>query len=94
MLNQDCNWNCNPQTCEFAQDKDHQNRYVCLKCGAERDIDRNRSHSSFSSFLLLLLAFLISLQLLANEENQKKQKRSQHLDNSSSQINEVGSRNI
>ncbi len=71
MLQKDCHHDCQQNSCPFAQDTHHPNRYVCLKCGVTRDIDKYPS--SFGSFILLMLALLCSFYLLANGEKQKNQ---------------------
>lgn len=86
MLDRDCHHDCNQNQCPFAQDTRNPNRYVCLKCGVEREI--NKYSSSFSSFLLLLLGLFISFQLLVNYEKQSNpQRQQQSLNNSPHQGN-------
>lgn len=81
MLNKDCHHDCNQNQCPFAQDTHNPNRYVCLKCGIERGI--NKYSSRFGSFLLLLLSLFISFQLLVNYEKQNNlQKLQQSLNHS------------
>ncbi|AUT02160.1 hypothetical protein CLI64_18205 [Nostoc sp. CENA543] len=80
MLNQDCHHDCNHNYCPFAQDSKNANRYVCLKCGVEREI--NRHPSGFGSFLLLLLSLFIAFQVIVmldkqNNDNQQQQVTSQ-----------------
>ena len=75
MLDKDCHHDCNQNHCPFAQDTRNLNRYVCLKCGVEREI--NKYPSGLGSFLLLLLGLFISLQLLANYEKQSQPQRQQ-----------------
>ncbi|MHC5729629.1 MAG: hypothetical protein ACYTXY_36995, partial [Nostoc sp.] len=66
------------------QDTRNPNRYVCLKCGVERKI--NKYPSGLGSFLLLLLGLFISFQLLANDNKQNDlQKQQQSWDNSPNQ---------
>jgi hypothetical protein len=79
MLKQDCHHDCNLSHCPFAQDTRNPNRYVCLKCGVERDI--NHSRPSLGSFVLLILALFLSFQVLANSEKteyQNQQQQSTH----------------
>jgi hypothetical protein len=71
MLDKECHHDCNQSYCPFAQDVHDANRYVCLKCGVEREIDRN----SFSSFLLLILGLIISFMLIANDEKQNESQK-------------------
>ncbi|MBD2342772.1 hypothetical protein [Anabaena subtropica] len=71
MLNKDCHHDCNQSYCPFAQDNNNANRYVCLKCGTEREI--NRYSSGFGSFLMLLLSLFIAFQLLVTYERQNNQ---------------------
>ncbi|HIK06240.1 MAG TPA: hypothetical protein IGS40_16245 [Trichormus sp. M33_DOE_039] len=71
MLNQDCHQDCNHNYCPFAQDTKNPNRYVCLKCGVEREI--NRHSSSFSSFLMLLLCLFIAFQVIVVLERQSNE---------------------
>ncbi|MEH2437824.1 MAG: hypothetical protein V7K25_26960 [Nostoc sp.] len=86
MLDRDCHHDCNQNQCPFAQDTRNPNRYVCLKCGVEREI--NKYSSGFGSFLLLLLGLFISFQLLANYEKQNNpQRQQQSLNNSPQQMN-------
>jgi hypothetical protein len=68
MLNRDCHHDCNQSYCPFAQDSKNADRYVCLKCGVEREI--NRSFSSFGSFVILLLSLFIASQVLINLDKQ------------------------
>ena len=75
MLDKDCHHDCNQNHCPFAQDTRNPNRYVCLKCGVEREI--NKYPSGLGSFLLLLLGLFISFQLLANYDNQNEPQRQQ-----------------
>ncbi|MFH7030176.1 MAG: hypothetical protein ACHBN1_33655 [Heteroscytonema crispum UTEX LB 1556] len=85
MLDKECHHDCNQSYCPFAQDAHDANRYVCLKCGVEREIDRYKS--SFSSFLLLILGLLISFMLITNYEKQNKsQKQNQSLYNSPKKV--------
>jgi hypothetical protein len=70
MLDKECHHDCNQGYCPFAQDANDANRYVCLKCGVEREI--NRYKSGFNSFFMLILALFISFLILANDEKQKK----------------------
>lgn len=85
MLDKDCHHDCNQNQCPFAQDTRNPNRYVCLKCGVEREI--NRHPSGLSSFLLLLLSLFIAFQLLINYEKQNNpQKQQQSLNNSPSKV--------
>lgn len=71
MLNQDCHHGCNHSYCPFAQDSKNPNRYVCLKCGVEREI--NKYHSGFGSFLMLLLGLFIAFQLIVTLERHNNQ---------------------
>ncbi|MEH2311704.1 MAG: hypothetical protein V7K35_09945 [Nostoc sp.] len=75
MLDKDCYHDCNQNHCPFAQDTGNPNRYVCLKCGVEREI--NKYPSGLGSFLLLLLSLFIFFQLLANYEKQNEPQRQQ-----------------
>ncbi|MEH2145404.1 hypothetical protein [Nostoc sp.] len=85
MLDKDCHHDCNQNHCPFAQDTRNPNRYVCLKCGVEREI--NKYPSGLGSFLLLLLGLFISFQLLANYEKQHEPERKQQsLNNSPNQV--------
>jgi hypothetical protein len=85
MLDKECQHDCNQSYCPFAQDVHDANRYVCLKCGVEREIDRNKS--SFSSFLLLILGLIISFMLIANDEKQNEsRKQNQSFSDSPSQV--------
>jgi hypothetical protein len=80
MLDKDCRHDCNQNQCPFAQDRGNPNRYVCLKCGVEREI--NQYSSGFGSFLLLLLSLFIAFQLLVNYEKQNNaQTQQQSLNN-------------
>ncbi|MCC5619679.1 hypothetical protein LC605_32570 [Nostoc sp. CHAB 5836] len=81
MLDKNCHHDCNQNQCPFAQDTGNPNRYVCLKCGVEREI--NQYSSGFGSFLLLLLSLFIAFQLLVNYEKQNNgQRQQQSLNNS------------
>ncbi|WP_414517400.1 hypothetical protein [Nostoc sp. PCC 9305] len=81
ILDKDCHHDCNQNQCPFAQDTHNPNRYVCLKCGVEREI--NQYSSGFGSFLLLLLSLFIAFQLLVNYEKQNNvQRQQQSLNNS------------
>ncbi|MEH1892394.1 MAG: hypothetical protein V7K92_24065 [Nostoc sp.] len=75
MLDKDCHHDCNQNHCPFAQDTYNLNRYICLKCGVEREI--NKYPSGLGSFLLLLLGLFISFQLLANYDKQNEPQRQQ-----------------
>ncbi|MBW4616854.1 MAG: hypothetical protein KME21_27145 [Desmonostoc vinosum HA7617-LM4] len=75
MLDKDCHHDCNPSYCPFAQDTHNPNRYVCLKCGVEREI--NKYPSGIGSFLLLLLSLLVIFQLLVDFDKQNKPKNQQ-----------------
>lgn len=75
MLNKDCHHDCNQSYCPFAQDTKNANRYVCLKCGVEREI--NRYPSSFGSLVMLLLSLFIAFQVLVNLEKQDNQQQSE-----------------
>ncbi|MBN3871137.1 MAG: hypothetical protein V7L00_19140 [Nostoc sp.] len=81
MLDKDCHHDCNQNQCPFAQDTRNPNRYVCLKCGVEREI--NKYSSGFGSFLLLLLGLFILFQLLANYDKQNDPQRQQQSGNNS-----------
>ncbi len=70
MLHKDCHHDCNQSYCPFAQDTHNPNRYVFLKCGVEREINR---YSGFRSFLMLLLSLLIAFQLLVNYDKKNNQ---------------------
>ncbi len=86
MLDKDCHHDCNQNQCPFAQDTHNPNRYVCLKCGVEREI--NKYSSGFSSFLLLLLSLFIAFQLLVNyEKRNDTQRQQQYLNNSPNKAN-------
>lgn len=82
MLDKDCHHDCNQNQCPFAQDTGNPNRYVCLKCGVEREI--NKYPSGLGSFLLLLLSLFILFQLLANYHKQNHLQKQQHSGNNSS----------
>jgi hypothetical protein len=75
MLDKNCHHDCNPSYCPFAQDTGNPNRYVCLKCGVEREI--NKYPSGLGSFLLLLFVLFIAFQLLASNEKQDTQQKQQ-----------------
>jgi hypothetical protein len=75
MLNKDCHHDCNQGNCPFAQDSKNANRYVCLKCGVEREI--NRYPSGFGSIVMLLLSLFIASQVLINLEKQDNQPQSE-----------------
>ncbi len=84
MLDKNCHHDCNQNQCPFTQDAQNPNRYVCLKCGVEREI--NQYSSGFGSFLLLLLSLFIAFQLLVNYEKQNNpQRQQQSLNNSPNQ---------
>lgn len=51
MTNRECTHECEQNRCPFVTDAHNPNRYVCLKCGLERSIDRNDLHW----FLLLVI---------------------------------------
>ncbi len=70
MFQKDCPHDCESSHCPFAQDTHNPNRYVCLKCGFDREINRNRF--DFGSFLLLIFTTLIVVSLLANDGRQGK----------------------
>jgi hypothetical protein len=78
MLTKDCNHDCNLNHCPFVQDTRNPNRYVCLKCGVEREIDRNRF--GLPSFLLLILGLLLSFQVLASGKKPDKPLQQQKSD--------------
>ncbi|OUL21062.1 hypothetical protein BV378_27790 [Nostoc sp. RF31YmG] len=82
MLGKDCRHDCNSSSCPFAQDTRNPDRYVCLKCGVERDI--NQYSSGIRFFWLLILALLIAFQLLANGEKQNDQKQQKQKSGSNS----------
>ncbi|WP_414577341.1 hypothetical protein [Anabaena sp. CCY 9402-a] len=74
MLNKECHHDCNHSYCPFAQDTKNPNRYVCLKCGVEREINR---YSGFGSLLMLLLMLFAAFQLIVvlerrNYQNQQR----------------------
>ncbi len=75
MLNKDCHHDCNQNSCPFAQDANNTNRYVCLKCGIERNIDRNKF--GIGSFWLMILALLILFLLLGRENQQNELQQQQ-----------------
>lgn len=75
MLKQECHHDCNLNHCPFAQDTRNPNRYVCLKCGVERNINYNRS--SFVNFLLLIFALFLAFQVLAETKKQEEQNQQQ-----------------
>ncbi|MGI8504401.1 MAG: hypothetical protein ACR2LR_25200 [Hassallia sp.] len=70
MFPKDCPHDCESNHCPFAQDTHNPNRYVCLKCGFDRQIDRNPF--DFGSFLLLIFTMLVIVSLLANDGKQGK----------------------
>jgi hypothetical protein len=72
MLNQDCRHDCNHSHCPFAQDTKNPNRYVCLKCGVEREINK---YSGFDSLLMLLLMLFAAFQLIVVLERRNYQKQ-------------------
>ena len=85
MLDKDCHHDCNQNHCPFAQDTRNPNRYVCLKCGVEREI--NKYPSGLGSFLLLLLGLFIFFQLLVNYDKQNEpQRQQQFLNNLPNQV--------
>ncbi|WP_154655809.1 hypothetical protein [Fortiea contorta] len=61
MLKHDCNYDCNLNHCPFVQDTRNPNRYVCLKCGVDRQIDRP---FSLATILLVMLGLLLFFQVL------------------------------
>ncbi len=75
MLGKDCSHDCHPSSCPFAQDTRNPDRYVCLKCGVERDINQYSSGVRF--FWLLILGLFIAFQLLTNNEKPKDQQQEQ-----------------
>jgi hypothetical protein len=50
-----CSSDCDRGTCPFVSDPNSPNRYVCLKCGLERDISDSIRPDPFFLFLLTLL---------------------------------------
>ncbi|WP_315789949.1 hypothetical protein [Fischerella sp. JS2] len=72
MFDKDCHHDCSQGYCPFAKDAHNANRYVCLKCGVERNID-----NKFGSFWLLVLALFILYLLLAPNHQQKEPKQQQ-----------------
>jgi hypothetical protein len=79
MLNQDCRHDCNHSYCPFAQDSKNPNRYVCLKCGVEREINK---YSGFGSFFLLLLMLFAAFQLIIAIERQNYPNQQQEVQQS------------
>ncbi|MBD2364284.1 hypothetical protein [Anabaena sp. UHCC 0399] len=74
MLNKECHHDCNHSYCPFAQDTKNPNRYVCLKCGVEREINR---YSGFGSLLMLLLMLFAAFQLIVVLERRNYQNQQQ-----------------
>ncbi|MFB2770674.1 hypothetical protein ACE1AT_15495 [Pelatocladus sp. BLCC-F211] len=72
MLGKDCHHDCNQSNCPFAKDAHNANRYVCLKCGIERNIDH-----TFGSFWLVVLAVLIVFLLLTQKNQQNEPQEQQ-----------------
>lgn len=70
MFSNDCPHDCESNHCPFAQDTHNPNRYVCLKCGFDREINRHKF--DFGSFLWLLVTLLIVGSLLSNDGSKKK----------------------
>lgn len=78
MLHKDCHHDCNQSYCPFAQDTHNLNRYVCLKCGVEREIN---GYSRLRSFLILLLSLFIAFQLIVNYEKRHNQQQPESMFN-------------
>lgn len=61
MKSTNCSQDCNQGVCPFVQDPHDENRYVCLKCGLERSLER----FSFGDFLVMFVTtFFIVLMLI------------------------------
>ncbi|MDJ1174512.1 hypothetical protein [Roseofilum capinflatum] len=61
-----CLTDCSQNHCPFVQDPKNPRRYVCLKCGLERSLDRReRSHPSDGDrSSALIIAFMTVIVLL------------------------------
>ncbi|HLO88756.1 MAG TPA: hypothetical protein VK203_27630 [Nostocaceae cyanobacterium] len=74
MLNNHCDHNCNIDNCShcpFVQDSRNLNRYVCLKCGIERQIN-NRTFST-GTLVLILVSLVIMLPMVDKYDQPKQQ---------------------
>ncbi len=57
-----CSSDCDRGTCPFVNDPNCTTRYVCLKCGLERDISDGIRFDPF--FLLILVAPLVITMIM------------------------------
>ena len=61
-----CSSDCDRGTCPFVNDPNCTTRYICLKCGLERDISNGIRIGPL--FLLLLIAPLV-IMLMMNQRS-------------------------
>ncbi|KAM3108641.1 hypothetical protein [Phormidesmis sp. 146-33] len=59
-----CSSDCDQGNCPFVSDPQRSTRYVCLKCGLERDIENDVNPARF---ILLLLALPLVITLLMSQ---------------------------
>ncbi|MDJ1177551.1 hypothetical protein PJF56_01615 [Roseofilum sp. BLCC_M91] len=66
MSGKTCLTDCSQNYCPFVQDPKNPRRYVCLKCGLERSLDRRERsyHSDGDRSSALILAFMTVIVLL------------------------------
>lgn len=67
MSRKTCLTDCSQNYCPFVQDPKNPRRYVCLKCGLERSLDRDYREDEGdrpSAAILALLSVIVLLILL------------------------------
>ena len=58
-----CSSDCDRGTCPFVNDPNCSTRYICLKCGLERDINDGIRIDPF--FLFILIASLVVMLIMS-----------------------------
>jgi len=58
-----CSSDCDQGNCPFVSDPQRSTRYVCLKCGLERDIENGIRPDPF--FLFIMILFLATALIMS-----------------------------
>lgn len=63
-----CSHQCEQNNCPFVSDPQRPSRYICLKCGLERDIDEGRNTFGMPFIFLAVLALVVLFYSRSNLE--------------------------
>ena len=64
MVPKTCIADCTNSYCPFIQDPENNRRYVCLKCGLDRSLDKEEDKDDRSSVIPLMLMGVIMILVL------------------------------